>query len=192
MHGPLNVGMSKKHFKALPWMQVSLTAGWKHDSKFRADAVDCTLKLLWELPSREVIKWTLHNLWECFRGEVIFGLGNTYQEVLCFLLGNSPASEFYMPTFRNTLSQLHRPMETEQIECSETSAYKIQTPGNYPEESIQHSEHGKSLKSRRHTRNLIPVFDASFWLCIFKILCALVLYFSGNVSGYTCESRICL
>jgi hypothetical protein len=27
------------------------------------------------------------------------------------------------------------------------SAYKIQTPGNYPEESIQHSEHGKSLKS---------------------------------------------
>ena len=31
-------------------------------------------------------------------------------------------------------------------ECSETSAYKIQTPGNYPEESIQDSEHGESLK----------------------------------------------
>jgi len=28
------------------------------------------------------------------------------------------------------------------------SAYKIQTPGNYPEESIQYSEHGESLKSR--------------------------------------------
>jgi len=25
------------------------------------------------------------------------------------------------------------PMKTEQTECSETSAYKIQTPGNYPE-----------------------------------------------------------
>jgi len=25
----------------------------------------------------------------------------------------------------------------EQTECSKTSAYKIQTPGNYPEESIQ-------------------------------------------------------
>jgi len=25
----------------------------------------------------------------------------------------------------------------EQTECSETSAYKIQTPGNYPEENIQ-------------------------------------------------------
>ena len=36
----------------------------------------------------------------------------------------------------------------EQTECSETSAYKIQTPRNYPEESIQHSEHGESLKSR--------------------------------------------
>ena len=31
-------------------------------------------------------------------------------------------------------------------ECSETTAYKIQTPGNYPEENIQHLEHGKSLK----------------------------------------------
>ena len=29
-------------------------------------------------------------------------------------------------------------MKLEQTECSETSAYKIKTPGNYPEESIQH------------------------------------------------------
>ena len=36
----------------------------------------------------------------------------------------------------------------EQTECSETSAYKIQKPGNYPEENIQHTEHGESLKSR--------------------------------------------
>ena len=28
--------------------------------------------------------------------------------VVCFLLGNSLASEFYMPTFRNTLFHLHR------------------------------------------------------------------------------------
>jgi len=75
-----------------------------------------------------------------------------------FLLGNFPASEFYMPTFRNTLFHLHNqvgmkvlfhtylPMEIEQ--CSETSAYRIQKPGNYPEGSIQHSEHGEILKSR--------------------------------------------
>jgi len=40
------------------------------------------------------------------------------------------------------------PMKMEQTECSETSAYKIQTPGNYPEENIQHTEHGECLKSR--------------------------------------------
>jgi len=39
-------------------------------------------------------------------------------------------------------------MKMEQAESSEISAYKIQTPGNYPEESIQHSEHGERLKSR--------------------------------------------
>ena len=42
-----------------------------------------------------------------------------FQNVVCFLLGNSPASEFYMPTFRNTMFHLHRqvgvPMKMEQI-----------------------------------------------------------------------------
>jgi hypothetical protein len=41
----------------------------------------------------------------------------------------------------------------EQEECSETSAYKFQTPGNYPEESIYHSEHSENLKSRIGTKN---------------------------------------
>jgi len=41
-------------------------------------------------------------------------------------------------------------MKMEQTECSETLAYKIQMPGNYPEESVQHSEHGESVKSRRY------------------------------------------
>ena len=40
-------------------------------------------------------------------------------------------------------------MKMEQTECSETLAYKIQTPGSYPEESIQHSEQGESFKSRK-------------------------------------------
>jgi len=42
---------------------------------------------------------------------------------------------------------IHLPMKMEQIECSETSAYKIETPGNYPKENTLYSEHGKSLKS---------------------------------------------
>ena len=45
-------------------------------------------------------------------------------------------------------------MKMEQTECSETSTYKIQTPGNYPEESIKYSEHGESLRWRIHAISL--------------------------------------
>ena len=40
-------------------------------------------------------------------------------------------------------------MKMEQAGYSEMSAYKIQTPGNHQKESIQHTEHGESLKSRQ-------------------------------------------
>jgi hypothetical protein len=36
----------------------------------------------------------------------------------------------------------------EQTERSETSAYKLQTLGNYPKEGKQHLENGESLKPR--------------------------------------------
>jgi hypothetical protein len=39
-------------------------------------------------------------------------------------------------------------MKMEQAECSETLAFKLQKPGNNPEESIRRSKHGESLKSR--------------------------------------------
>jgi hypothetical protein len=39
-------------------------------------------------------------------------------------------------------------MKMEQTEGSETLEFKLQTPGNSPEESIRHSKHGGSLKSR--------------------------------------------
>jgi len=35
---------------------------------------------------------------------------------------------------------LHLPAYEDGTECSETSAYKIQTPGNYPEENIQQQD----------------------------------------------------
>ena len=50
-------------------------------------------------------------------------------------------------------------MKTEQIECSETSAYIIQTPGKYPKENVIHSEHGESLKSRINNRNIAYFSD---------------------------------
>jgi hypothetical protein len=39
-------------------------------------------------------------------------------------------------------------MKMGQTERYKTSTYKIQTLVNYPEERVQHSEHGKSCKSR--------------------------------------------
>jgi hypothetical protein len=56
-------------------------------------------------------------------------------------------------------------MKMEQTECSETSAYQIQMPGNYPEDSIQHSEHGESFKSRICNVCLVdqhPFFSSTF------------------------------
>jgi hypothetical protein len=40
----------------------------------------------------------------------------------------------------------------EQIECSETSAYKIQTPENHPEENIQQTETSFVFKQRNYTQ----------------------------------------
>ena len=39
-------------------------------------------------------------------------------------------------------------MKMEKTVCSETSAFKTQTPGNYPKVAIQRSKHGEILKSR--------------------------------------------
>jgi len=57
----------------------------------------------------------------------------------CFLLAGR---------YEEVILHTHLSMKMEQTHCSETSAYKIQTLGNYPEESIQHSKQGESVKSR--------------------------------------------
>jgi hypothetical protein len=45
----------------------------------------------------------------------------------------------------------------EQTGCSETLAFKLQMPANHSEESIQHSEHEESLKSRRLQSSATPL-----------------------------------
>ena len=52
--------------------------------------------------------------------------------VVYFLLCDSPASEFYMPTFRNTLL-----VQMEQTACSEMPTHEIQIAGNRPKERIK-------------------------------------------------------
>jgi len=69
--------------------------------------------LIWQLCPREghwtrercrmIIWWIIYFLISNFRRVL---------NVVCFLLGNSPASEFYMPTFRDTLFHLHRQVGT--------------------------------------------------------------------------------
>jgi hypothetical protein len=56
--------------------------------------------------------------------------------VVFFLLGDSPASDFYVPTFRKTLFHLQwtlsvlSSVKMEQTDYSETSAHNIQMMGN--------------------------------------------------------------
>jgi len=44
-------------------------------------------------------------------------------------------------------------MKMEQTECSETSAYKIQTPGNYPKENIQQNNQYYTDVNNQERRN---------------------------------------
>jgi len=78
-------------------------------------------------------------------------------------------------------------MKMKQIECSETSAYKIQTSGNYPEENIQHTVdvserkwlQGKimyvSLQGDQTCWNAMCKFVANFYLLLTARLDIIVL-----------------
>ena len=54
--------------------------------------------------------------------------------VVFFLLGDSPSFEVYLPTFQNTLFNLHRRCKQEEgtDRCSETLANKIQMSEKHP------------------------------------------------------------
>ena len=61
-------------------------------------------------------------------------------------------------------------MKMEQTECSETSAYKIQKPGNYPEENIQQFVF-TLLLNYTIIPNLFPsVVKRSYWNLTHSIL----------------------
>jgi len=49
-------------------------------------------------------------------------------------------SPVWIPQQFSNLVILHQPAYEGGTECSETSAYKIQTPGNYLEENTHHAE----------------------------------------------------
>jgi len=65
--------------------------------------------------------------------------------VVCFLLGKSPASEFYMPTFRNTLFHLYRLVGVEYLPSYEDGTDRV-----FRNVSIENSDAGE-LRRRKHT-----------------------------------------
>jgi hypothetical protein len=54
------------------------------------------------------------------------------------LFSSETFSRINTPTFLKPSHSSQLPAYEDGTECSETSVYKIQAPGNYPEESIQH------------------------------------------------------
>jgi hypothetical protein len=97
------------------------------------------------------------------------------------------------PVFSN-LVILHTSllMKMEQMECSETLAPKIQMPGNYPEQSMKHSEHDESLKSRisfSFTCIMLSVFSIDFLRDFASD--SLILNYKYFPKKYTCNIAVC-
>jgi hypothetical protein len=72
----------------------------------------------------------------------------------------------WIPQHYSNIVILHLTAYEYGTECSETSAYKIQKPGNYTEESIQHSEYGESLKTRKDAGVISKHFHLSKWIIL--------------------------
>jgi len=61
-------------------------------------------------------------------------------------------------------------MKVEQTACSETSAYTIQTPRNYPEESmLNEADHSPTLLSRLRMSGCIPLLSVKSYNGVMKI-----------------------
>jgi hypothetical protein len=56
-------------------------------------------------------------------------------------------------------------MKMEMIQCCKTSAYKIQTPENYPKDNILHPQHGESLKT---TQLFLPLLFLTLFTFAFQ------------------------
>jgi len=59
-----------------------------------------------------------------------------------------PQQGYKIPCFLSQIILYTQPLKMELTQGSETSANYNLTPGKYPKEHIQYSNHGKSLKSR--------------------------------------------
>jgi hypothetical protein len=89
------------------------------------------------------------------------------------------------------INSSHLPAYEDGRESSETSAYKIQTPGNYPEESIQHSEHGESLKSGIIlSYHLFPCLPSCRFPRCFSVLLVLVFFTGSTQISFSKQQQV--
>jgi hypothetical protein len=58
----------------------------------------------------------------------------------------------------------------EPTECSETSAFNIQTPGKYPEENLPYLQHGECLKNMISQKQLRKEIYLLFKAVVFRFL----------------------
>ena len=80
-----------------------------------------------------VIPQHLNSMCQCFRTLYLSHLHRSCEQEEFFLFNPHRSCE------EEKFSLFTRPMKVEQTQCSETSAYKIQTPGNHPHERMQQS-----------------------------------------------------
>jgi len=79
----------------------------------------------------------------------------------------------------------------EQTDCSETSAYKIQTPGYYPEENVQHTEQGKNVKLRNFSICLYSIFYIQYrHYCNFPPMHVAYLFLHVRITVYLINSKV--
>ena len=107
---------------------------------------------------------------------------------VCFLLGNSPASEFYMPTFRNTVCSIFigrwvwrittRPWRWNR-QCSEMLAYKFRC-----RRITQKKAYNKTPFFFARSRNIIAVYS-DIQMKRINTLCEQNVELVIIVTGYT-------
>ena len=94
-------------------------------------------------------------------------------------------SRIYTPQLQSWASLLRcTPMKMERLVSSETSALKGQTPGDYPKDTIRHSTHGGSLKSRLNVNDVfkISAFIGAFVLNLEGVQAKASAYASRHIA----------
>jgi hypothetical protein len=74
------------------------------------------------------------------------------RRLLILICRGNTQKKIYWPLSNQVIIHNQPPVKMEPTECSETSAFNIQTPGKYPEENLPYLQHGESLEPPANRR----------------------------------------